>query len=52
MCPLEGNLSDNPEPLEEPIIRQILRELQRLNDRIRNLEDQVLVWDIDKDYWY
>jgi hypothetical protein len=36
--PIEGNLPDNPEPLPEPLIRQMQRAIEKLNNRVRALE--------------
>jgi len=38
MLPLEGNLPDAPEPLPEPLIRQMQRAIESLEDRVRRLE--------------
>lgn len=38
MLPTEGNLPDNPELLPEPIVRQVQRTLEHLDQRISILE--------------
>lgn len=38
MLPIEGELADNPAPLEEPIVRQLIRTIQKLEKRVNSLE--------------
>jgi hypothetical protein len=40
ILPLEGNLPDAPEPLPEPLIRQMQRAIGSLEDRVRRLEER------------
>jgi hypothetical protein len=39
ILPLEGHLPEHPEPLPEPIVRQMLRTIHRLETRVRRLEN-------------
>lgn len=39
MQPVEGHLLDAPEPLPEPEIRQLQRHAERLESRLKRLED-------------
>lgn len=41
MQPIEGNLPDNPKPLPEPIVRQMQRIIDHLNQRVDALEQTI-----------
>jgi hypothetical protein len=41
LCPIEGNFPENPPPLPEPQLQQILRALARLVDHHNQLETRV-----------
>jgi hypothetical protein len=43
--PIEGHLPDNPEPLPEPLIRQMQRSIEHLENRVRNLEYSPFSWE-------
>lgn len=38
MLPIEGELADNPAPLEETVIRQLRRVIEKLERRVEQLE--------------
>lgn len=40
MQPIVGHLADNPQPLAEPIIRQLQRTVENLQQRVAKLERQ------------
>lgn len=44
MLPIDGELSDNPAPLEEPAIVHLRRAIERLNKRVEKLESRQLLW--------
>lgn len=41
MLPTIGNLPENPEPIPEPIVRQLQRTIARLEQRVRYLEGKM-----------